>query len=330
MPGKEQLKPIPAGKEGNGLRALKEDVRNNMGFQMRMGSKSATNSDSAFAMKDESNMYMSALFHPADPPGHFHPNTELHSYTQTNTNTKRSGGGGESSNVEKKSTSNLSDYKSTLVDLGPDFKPTKEQTDAANAKVAELKKLDAKNTEFNKNISNSNESSIETSVDKNKVVLGENTQAEILKEGEEYKQNRRSRIQAERGAGMDESQRDSIRVASEYLDKKSKIKPLTQYDVDQASMYGDRAGANYLMNLKGSEGEQLFSKKEARDLYSADVTFNRPPIKNFNKFSNKKKKKLGYRVRTGYTSTGLGSTPQLSDLQMNIGDKALKFYNRDK
>ena len=74
MPGKEKLKPIPTGKEGNGLRALDEDVRNNMGFQMQMGSKSATNSDSAFAMKDESNMYMSALFNAGHggAPGHVH------------------------------------------------------------------------------------------------------------------------------------------------------------------------------------------------------------------------------------------------------------------
>ena len=34
---------------------------------------------------------------------------------------------------------------------------------------------------------------------------------------------------------------------------------------------------------------------------------------------------------TSYTSTGqLGSTPNISDLQMNIGDGALKYFNRDK
>lgn len=46
-------------------------------------------------------------------------------------------------------TDNLSNYQSTLVDLGPDFKPTKEQTAAANAKVAELKALDEKNKQEN-------------------------------------------------------------------------------------------------------------------------------------------------------------------------------------
>ena len=46
-------------------------------------------------------------------------------------------------------TDNLSNYQSGLIDKGPDFKPTQAQTDAANAKVAELKALDKKNQEAN-------------------------------------------------------------------------------------------------------------------------------------------------------------------------------------
>ena len=67
------------------------------------------------------------------------------------------------------------------------------------------------------------------------------------------------------------------------------------------------------------------SKIEKVNLSNIDLIFLALPngeaqkmiIKNFNKFSEKKKKRLGYRVRTGYTSTGqLGETPKLSDLQM--------------
>jgi hypothetical protein len=75
------------GKKGPGIHKLEkmadgtgEQAENaqkaleNMGFRMQMGSKSATNSDSAFAMKDESNMYMSALFNAGHggAPGHVH------------------------------------------------------------------------------------------------------------------------------------------------------------------------------------------------------------------------------------------------------------------
>ena len=50
---------------------------------------------------------------------------------------------------------------------------------------------------------------------------------------------------------------------------------------------------------------------------------------------SKKKQKKAYAAAGPRTSkvvnTGTHSAiPKLSDLQMNIGDKALKFYNRDK
>ena len=299
-------------------------------FKMKMGSKSAKNSDSAFSMYSEKVMQMSPIFM-TDPPVKTPPRNTLYSYEQTNTNVKRSGGGSESSNVQKKSTSNLADYQKGLKDLGPDFKPTAAQTAAANKKVAELKKKDAQNAEFNKNISKSNKSSVEKSVNKKTTVLGKQTQAEILAKGEELKKNRKSRIQAERGAAMDRSQGDSIKVAQDYLEQKSKIRPLTQKDVEFASMAGDRAGKESLNEAKGSQGEKLFSRAQASELYGGESTYNRPSIKNFGKFSEKKKQRIGYRRTTGYTSTGqLGKTPKLSDLQMNIGDKALKYYNRKK
>ena len=46
-------------------------------------------------------------------------------------------------------TDNLEQYQAGLVDLGPDFKPTPEQTAAANAEVARLKALDEKNKQEN-------------------------------------------------------------------------------------------------------------------------------------------------------------------------------------
>ena len=293
-------------------------------FYMKPGhSNSKSMSELNMSNKDE--LMMKALYmHTGDP----HPTDKLASYTETTTDVKRTGPSAASSNVQK-STSNLADYQSTLVDKGPDFKPTAAQTAAANAKVAELKKKDAEAKAFNESQSKSSPGSVIKSTQSVTKTVGEKTQKEILDKGTEFKSNYKSRIGAERKAAMDKSQGDSIKVAQDYLTKRSKIKPLTQKDVEFASRQGDTAGKKSLNEAIGSQGESLFSRDEASKLYSGESTYNRPNIKNFAKFSDKKKKRIGYRKTTGYTSTGqLGQTPKLSDLQM----KPLKmsYYGNKK
>ena len=279
-------------------------------------------------MSNKDELMMKALYMHGDPPRP-HPTDKLASYTETTTDVKRTGPSAASSNVQK-STSNLADYQKGLKDLGPDFKPTAAQTAAANAKVAELKKKDAEAKAFNQSQSKSSPGSVTKSTKSVTKTVGKKTQKEILDKGTEFKLNYKSRIGAETKAAMDRSQGDSIKVAQDYLKQKSKIRPLTQKDVEFASMAGDRAGKKSLNEAKGSQGEKLFSRAQASELYGGESTYNRPSIKNFGKFSQKKKKRIGYRKTTGYTSTGqLGETPKLSDLQMKpLMMAPLKFYGK--
>jgi hypothetical protein len=79
------------------------------------------------------------------PEGHTHPTMTLSSRETSgggsSSSSSNTTGGGSSSS--RQSTDNLKNYQAGLVDLGSDFKPTAEQTRAANARVAELKKKDA-------------------------------------------------------------------------------------------------------------------------------------------------------------------------------------------
>lgn len=326
---KALMKASPEKKAEAKAKAIKggmpQDVADKV-FKMSMGSKSAKNSDSAFSMYSEKVMQMSPIFM-TDPPVKTPPNNKLYSYEETNTNVKRSGGGSESSNVQKKSTSNLADYQKGLKDLGPDFKPTAAQTAAANKKVAELKAKDESAKSFNKNISKSNKSSVEKSVNKKTTVLGKQTQAEILAKGEELKKNRKSRIQAERGAAMDKSQADSIKVAQAYIKQYSKKGKLNERMLGAAHSEGQRAGRATLRSAKGKGGEVLFSSDDINKMYNLRSGGKITQPKN----PNKKVSKRNPRITVGIEGTGtLGSRPKLSDLQMNIGDKALKYYNRKK
>ena len=344
--GAVQMKASPEKKAAAKAKAIKGGMPQNVAdkvFKMKMGSKSAKNSDSAFSMYSEKVMQMSPIFMTDPPIKAQPPRNTLYSYEQTNTNVKRSGGGSESSNVQKKSTSNLADYQKGLKDLGPDFKPTAAQTAAANKKVAELKAKDDSAKAFNKNISKSNKSSVEKSIDKNKVVLGDQTQAEILKKGQEFKDNRKSKITAERGAAKDRAQRDSISAAKNYLNKIGGTRKLTQRDMENAARVGGKAGTKTLNEAysqkevlgKNMNDQKLFTPKEAAEAFRVKAEYNRPAIKGYGSMSKRQKKKAveqagGPRKHIGYTAGSLGAIPKLSDLQMNIGDKALKFYNRKK
>lgn len=143
----------------------------------------------------------------------------LPSYDTTTYDASASASGSSSSSSSSSknlSTSNLSSYKSTLKDLGPDFKPTPEQTAAANAKVAKLKALDAANAAANKASSQKSQSTKETTSTKT-TTIGDKTLSQIQKGGAIDVQNTLNKAKAQRHAARNQAVSDSTNVANAYL-----------------------------------------------------------------------------------------------------------------
>jgi len=161
----------------------------------------------------------------------------LPSYDTTTYNASASGSGSGSTS-QNLSTSNLSDYQSTLVDKGPDFKPTQAQTDAANANVARLKALDRSNATTNA-ASNSNSSrSSNESTSTSTTTLGNQTLNQIKKSGNIQVQNRTNKIKATREAARNQAVIDSTKVANKLISSR----PISTQDSEAVIAQGRRAG----------------------------------------------------------------------------------------
>ena len=161
----------------------------------------------------------------------------LPSYDTTtyNANASGSGSGSTSQNL---STNNLSNYQSTLKDLGSDFKPTPEQTAAANAKVARLKALDRSNASANAaSNSNSSQSSSE-STSTSTTTLGNQTLSQIKKSGNIQAQNRANKIKAVRQQARNQAVIDSTKVANRLINSR----PVATQDTPAVIAQGQRAG----------------------------------------------------------------------------------------
>ena len=172
-----------------------------------------------------------------DPPVK-NPKTinELPSYTKKSYtgSTSSTGGGGETSS--KKSTNNLSNYQSTLVDKGSNFKPTKAQTAEANAKVASLKKLDQNNAAFNSknnqgSTSQTNNSSIE------KIKLGNQTRAQIETGGQTKISNRIEVTKAKKAATIAQAAIDSTKKSNQEYDRIGKAFGQNQFQKQRTHDY---------------------------------------------------------------------------------------------
>jgi hypothetical protein len=189
--------------------------------EMKNQSKSSiAMKDSGIYMQDQSPLSMSPLN--SHGAGGTHPDPKkgdkLPSYNTTTYNASASGSGGGSSS-QNLSTSNLSNYQSTLIDKGSGFKPTPEQTAKANAEVKRLKALDTSNAAANaassSNLSQSNSESTSTRT----ITLGDQTLNQIKKGGEIKAQNRRNKINAEREYAVNRAYSDSVNVANKFLNK---------------------------------------------------------------------------------------------------------------
>ena len=205
------------------------------------------------------------------PEGHTHPTKTIKSRTT-------SGGGSSSSSLNTTgsesssatlATDNLKKYQAGLVDLGPDFKPTKEETARANARVAELKKKDATAASANAANAISSSSSSNTTNAGGRSETSEETftspesMAETLLQGNIQDENRQQTRQFNIDLANITAAKDSIAKRNLVLNK------LPQYHQDKpsAQTYVDRQGGRAAYHSRIKSG--LFSPAQAREIYQA-------------------------------------------------------------
>lgn len=190
--------------------------------------------------------YGAPLQHTAGAAGHKHADDKLPSYDTTTYNASASGSGGGSSS-QNLSTSNLSDYKSTLKDLGSDFKPTQAQTDAANATVARLKKLDRSNAAANASSNSNSSQSRSESTSTSTTTLGNQTLNQIKTAGNIQVQNRANKIKATRTAARNQAVIDSTNTANKFINKQPISNQDNSYILASAQRRGNMAAKKSLL-----------------------------------------------------------------------------------
>jgi hypothetical protein len=202
------------------------------------------------------------------PEGHDHP-----SMTITSRNTSGGGssssssnttGGGSSSSMQ--STDNLANYQAGLKDLGPDFKPTAEQTARANARVRELKKKDADAATANAaNVTSSSSSSNNTNAGRStttsNTTTSPNSMAETLLQANIGNENRAQRFNFDRDEANIKAANDSIRASNRALDRLPRHRQLTP----QGQNFAGRAGGRAAAQSRRDSG--LFSREEVTNMY---------------------------------------------------------------
>lgn len=211
--------------------------------------------------------------------GHKHVGSDRPSYTQTKTSqvvvpgtsssTDTSSSGGSTS-----STSNYDKLMSTKKDLGPDFKPTAEQTAKANEEVRIAKEKDKKAKESKSSTKTSTKPSVKTEVKKEKKTSKIAGQSEQDASNKEIEDNRINRYKAGRDERVNIAKKDSARVAQAYL----KNKPLTKRNIFNATAEGDKYGFYSLTKTgsgKGTFGEKNnefgYDRDEAKELFNPRV-----------------------------------------------------------
>ncbi len=157
------------------------------------------------------------------PAGHTHP-------SMTTKSIETSGGGSSSSSSSTKggssssrqSTNNLSSYQATLKDLGPNFKPTAEQTAKANARVALLKKKDSEARKANStsSSSSSNNTNSGSTTRKSETITSKKSMGAVQEKGKIADENRASKNAYNREMTNIRAASDSISARNNFLNKK--------------------------------------------------------------------------------------------------------------
>jgi hypothetical protein len=126
---------------------------------------------------------------------------------------------------------------STKKDLGPNFKPTAEQTARANEEVRIAREKDKAESQARNNTSSSSSSTTTTNTK-----IGNLTPNSVTLSGEEQLQNNKNKIKAEREARVLARKQDSTNAANQYLERAGRLKgKLTKLDAVKAQRAGDRA-----------------------------------------------------------------------------------------
>lgn len=195
-----------------------------MGYSMKMGSKE-NYSPTNFKTKDAMLMAQSPMM--MDDPKKKKNNSTTFSVdpdkgakleTKVTTTNKPIQ---SSQSVQKKSTSNLANYQKGLKNLGPDFKPTKAQTAAANKKVAELKKKDSDAAAYNASIKKSTPKSTSTTkIDKK---VNPTTVKQINKESKQKVSKAIGEENFRRYNVEMQAKKDSTATAQRYIGSKMKF-----------------------------------------------------------------------------------------------------------
>lgn len=343
MPGKEKnegINELEKMADGTGREAKNaQKALENMGFRMQMGSKSATNSDSAFAMKDESNIYMSALFNAGHggAPNHTHPSTTIPTVTVEKSSS--------STNVDGGSSNNSSSSQRTNFSSDPEERAKQKEWIKNNPeKYKEL--IDAKKNQSSNNVSNESSSSSKN------ISLSDKSESDILGEQESVTNTNMSMIDAIDLKAKNQRISDSIAGRNKYVNKlnfqdfKSSNTPGTpQYNFANkvGSAYGaaNEASSGYssfsesLSKSKDSDGKPLFTSPGdfVKTVYeTSDRPGTRRPRMNSRDFNiaEKVSKSLGKSWDVNETMKSLREEQSNLSLNMQLPEGALKFYNRDK
>ncbi len=198
------------------------------------------------------------------PAGHTHPSMTTKSVETTgggsSSSSSSSQGGGSSS---KQSTNNLSSYRAGLKDLGPDFKPTAEQTAKANAKVASLKKKDsdAKKANSTSSSSSSNNTNSGSTTRKSETITSKKSMAAVEEKGKIANENRASRNAYNKEMTSIKAASDSTSTANRFLNNRKRHQQSNPKVIALAS----KLGAREAYNTRIKSGD--FSQKEAAEIY---------------------------------------------------------------
>jgi len=202
------------------------------------------------------------------PEGHTHPTKTITSRDTSgggsSSSSSNSTGGGSSSSMQ--STDNLSNYQAGLRDLGPDFKPTAEQTARANAKVAELKKKDEAAQLLNdanviSSSSSSNNTNAGSSTTTSNTTTSPNSMAETLLQSNIQDENRAQRFNFDRDEANITAANDSISARNTRLNRMPRYNQQTPGGQNAAGRAGSRAAAESRRN------SGLFSRDEVISMY---------------------------------------------------------------
>ena len=206
----------------------------------------------------------------SDRPSYIEKNTSQVVVPGTSSSTDTSSSGGSTS-----STSNYDKLMSTKKDLGPDFKPTAEQTAKANEEVRLARAKDKAESEAKKNsVKTATKPSVKTKVNTEKKTSKIEGKSEQDAANREVEDNRINRHRAGREERVNIAKKDSANYAQAYL----KDKPLTKRNIFNATAGGDRAGFYSLINKgagQGSFGEKNnefgYDRDEAKELFNPTV-----------------------------------------------------------